>query len=122
MMFSSPQVTPEHLSRSPQPWAAFDPEPQIQSAKLWAHGKGVSACTRMRQVVVSPLSERTGGEGRGDDKCAHTIGVLNALVYFPPLLQLLFSGLPRLAPVKHFNVPRTHHALGGVRGGSSQEL
>lgn len=71
MMFSSPQVTPEHLSRSPQPWAAFDPELQVQSAKLWAHGKGVSACMRMRQVVVSPLAERTGGEGRGDAVCAH---------------------------------------------------
>lgn len=100
MMFSSPQVTPEHLSRSPQPWAAFDPELQVQSAKLWAHGKGVSACTRMRQVVVSPLAERTGGEGRGDAEYAHTICVLNVLVYFPPLLQAFVFRLAEVGSCK----------------------
>lgn len=30
----------------------------------------------------------------------------------PPLLQLSFAGSPRLAPVKHFNVPHPHHTLG----------
>lgn len=72
-MFSSPQDTPETLRRSPKPWAALDPEPQVWSARLWAHGKGARARARMRQVVVSPLAETTGGEGRGDAECAHTI-------------------------------------------------
>lgn len=60
MKVSSPQNTPEPKSHSPQLSAAFDPEPQVWSVRLWARGKGVRAHARVRQVVVSPLSEARG--------------------------------------------------------------
>lgn len=110
-MFSSPQDTPETLS---QPQALGS----LGSCTLSLERKAFGAW----EGGAGTLADATGGReptGRDDRRrrarrcgvCAHNL-FATPLGYLAPLLRLLFSGLPRLAPGKHFCVPQPHTIWG----------